>query len=237
MYRLSQEVSDVVIPIPLIKKDGTQAIGLALGTLSVNIIDPNGAALSSYNPPTYSEPNSDGIYTLKFSRSQLVGAAFTMASKNPYTVTLFSSTANVMPTTIQVWVLSNSWSGILKVKHNVGSVYISAKTFSPAGEIIDPSPSDVFFTKMFIRNVATGEFLSTDTGTGRAWVVSPVDLFSELTPAVDDSDTVMYRGVLTAFPTGGAMCEVMLVGFHYRLPAPLTEINDGCYCSELVDVA
>lgn len=233
MCRLSQEVADVVIPIPLIKKDGTQASGLALGTLSVNIVNPSGSALTTFDPPTYSEPNGDGIYVLKFSRSQLTGAAFLTASKNPYTVTLFSSTANVVPTTVHISIVPNEWSGILSAQVQTRDIALAIKTTSPLGDIIDPSPSDVFFSKLYVRDTGTGKYLSA-AAVPRTWETDPVDLFSELTDANLDP-ALLFRGLLTNMPAGAAVCEVILIGHHYRLPTP-TEINDGCYATAIVSV-
>ena len=106
MLRKTQNTADIVIAIPLIKKDGSQATGLTLGTLSTKIIKPDGTALVGYTEATFSEPNSDGVYVCKF-LSGAATKAFTLSDQaNPYVLTLDSSTTDVEPSTVEVAIVS-----------------------------------------------------------------------------------------------------------------------------------
>jgi hypothetical protein len=106
MFRKKQETADVILSIPLLMKDGSQAVGLTLGTLSTKIIKPDGTALAGYDEATFTEPNSDGVYVCKFPTSA-TNKAFTLEDQtNPYTVTLDSSTTDVEPTTVEAWIVS-----------------------------------------------------------------------------------------------------------------------------------
>ena len=104
--RKLQATATINMALPLIKKDGSQATGLALNTLSTKIIKPDGTALAGYTEATFTEPNSDGVYNIQFPAGAAT-PAFTLADQsNPYTVTVDSSTADVEPTTLEVWIVS-----------------------------------------------------------------------------------------------------------------------------------
>ncbi len=104
--RKLQATATINIALPLIKKDGSQASGLALNTLSTKIIKPDGTALAGYTEATFTEPNSDGIYNIQFASNAGVKAFTLEDQNNPYTVTVDSSTADVEPTAIEVWIVS-----------------------------------------------------------------------------------------------------------------------------------
>ncbi|MCK5235960.1 MAG: hypothetical protein KAR06_03160 [Deltaproteobacteria bacterium] len=101
--RKLQATADAILRIPLINKDGSQAVGES-ANLSTKIIDTDGTALIGYTEATFSEPNNDGVYVVKFP-STAANKAFTLENQaNPYTVTLDSSTADVEPTPWDVWI-------------------------------------------------------------------------------------------------------------------------------------
>ncbi len=104
--RKLQATATINIALPLIKKDGSQASGLALNTLSSKIIKPDGTALAGYTEAIFTEPNGDGVYNVQFPLNAAV-KAFTLEDQaNPYTLTFDSSTADVEPTCIEVWIVS-----------------------------------------------------------------------------------------------------------------------------------
>ena len=104
--RKIQATATINIALPLIKKDGSQATGLALNTLSTKIIKPDGTTLAGYTEATFTEPNSDGVYNIQFPAGAAT-PAFTLEDQgNPYTVTVDSSTTDVEPTTLEIWVVS-----------------------------------------------------------------------------------------------------------------------------------
>lgn len=103
--RKLQETATINIQIPLMNADGTPAIGETTG-LSTKIIKPDGTVLSGYTEATFTEPNSDGTYNVSFP-SNAPAKAFTLEDQaNPYSLTLDSSTADVEPTTIPIWITS-----------------------------------------------------------------------------------------------------------------------------------
>lgn len=103
--RKLQATADAILRIPLLNKDGSQAIG-EVANLSTKIIAPDGTALVGYTEATFTEPNGDGIYVAVFPTSA-ANKAFTLEDQaNPYTVVLDSSTADVEPTMLDVWVSS-----------------------------------------------------------------------------------------------------------------------------------
>lgn len=104
--RKLQATATINVALPLIKKDGSQATGLSLLTLSTKIIKPDGTALAGYTEAAFTEPNSDGVYNAQFPFDAAI-KAFTLEDQaNPYTLTLDSDTADVEPTTIEIWVVS-----------------------------------------------------------------------------------------------------------------------------------
>lgn len=104
--RKLQATATINIALPLIKKDGAQATGLALNTLSTKIIKPDGTALAGYTEATFTEPGGDGVYNIQFPVGAAVPAFTLVDQGNPYTVTVDSSTADVEPTTLEVWIVS-----------------------------------------------------------------------------------------------------------------------------------
>lgn len=103
--RKLQATADAILRIPLINKDGSQAVGES-ANLSTKIIGPDGEALIGYTEATFSEPNGDGIYVAIFPTTA-DDKAFTLEDQaNPYTVVLDSSTADVEPTSRDVWISS-----------------------------------------------------------------------------------------------------------------------------------
>lgn len=106
MLRKSQNISDIVVSVPLLKKDGTQAVGLTLATLSSKIIKPDGTALAGYTEAAFSEPNSDGVYVCTFPTVALTKAFTLVDQPNPYTLAIDSSTLDVEPTTLEISIVS-----------------------------------------------------------------------------------------------------------------------------------
>jgi len=106
MLRKKQATADVILSLPLLRNDGTQASGLTLGTLSTKIIKPDGTALSGYTEATFTEPGGDGVYVCKFPAGAETKAFNQEDQANPYVVTLDSSTEDVEPTTVEVWIAS-----------------------------------------------------------------------------------------------------------------------------------
>ena len=101
-----QALADIILKIPLIKTDGAQAIGEDPGDLFTSIIGPDGTAVVGYTEATFTEPNSDGIYSVKFP-STAATKAFTLADQaNTYSVALDSVTAEVDPTNKDVQIVT-----------------------------------------------------------------------------------------------------------------------------------
>lgn len=108
-YRLPQTVANVVITVPLLKKNGEQASGLVLTTIAAKIIGPNGAAVTGFTPPTITEPGGDGVYVLVFPTTALVKAFVTADAQNPYVVSVDSSDAGVEPSTVNVMIVPTDY--------------------------------------------------------------------------------------------------------------------------------
>lgn len=105
IIRKSQSTADVVLKIPLIKKDGSNAAG-DTGNKTTKIIAPDGTALTGYTEATITEPNSDGVFTVKFPTTA-PSKAFTLIDQaNAYAVTFDSDATDVEPTIIAVWIVS-----------------------------------------------------------------------------------------------------------------------------------
>ncbi len=102
MWKL-QATATLNLKIPLLNTDGTQAIGETTG-LFTKIIAPDGTAVTGYTEATFSEPNGDGIYNVSFPLTAPIKAFLLENQANPYSVTLDSTTADVDPMTIDVWV-------------------------------------------------------------------------------------------------------------------------------------
>jgi hypothetical protein len=104
--RKSQSVSDIILRIPLLYNNGSSAVGLSLASLSTKIIKPDGTALTGYNEATFTEPNGDGVYVMKFPTTAVTKAFTIVDDLNPYTVTLDSTAANVDPMAVDLFVVS-----------------------------------------------------------------------------------------------------------------------------------
>ncbi len=147
--RKLQATATINLALPLIKKDGSQATGLALNTLSTKIIKPDGTALAGYTEAIFTEPNGDGIYNIQLPLNAAVKAFTLEDQNNPYTVTLDSSTADVEPTSIEVWIVSRL-----------------AQELSRAGDIlVDPATDKIDGSNMAKDStVAKGEDLAIVAG-------------------------------------------------------------------------
>ncbi|MDP2167982.1 MAG: hypothetical protein Q8J64_06600 [Thermodesulfovibrionales bacterium] len=144
MFRKLQATADIVVAIPLIKKDGSQATGLTLSTLSTKIIKPDGTALTGYTEATFTEPNSDGVYVCKFPANAAT-KAFTLEDQpNPYTLTLDSSTADVEPTSVSVWIVSKyPWELALEATLTaIKGAGWTTETLKAIKEFVDGLPAD-----------------------------------------------------------------------------------------------
>jgi len=108
-YRLSQNIANIVLSVPLIKKNGEQASGLTLTTISVKIISPNGTAVTGFTPPIITEPNGDGIYVLVFPSTAAVKAFAIADTQNPYVVSVSSTDTGVEPTTVNVMIVPTDY--------------------------------------------------------------------------------------------------------------------------------
>ena len=104
MWKL-QATATINLKIPLLNTDGTPAIGETTG-LFTKIIAPDGTLVSGYTEATFTEPNGDGVYNTSFTSTSPTKAFLLEDQPNPYSVTLDSSTANVDPMTIDVWLVS-----------------------------------------------------------------------------------------------------------------------------------
>lgn len=104
--RKSQSVADVILCIPLLYNNGSSAAGLSLASLSTRIIGPDGTALVGYDEATFSAPNADGVYVVKFPMTATNKAYTIVDAPNPYTVTLDSSVANVDPMAADLFIVS-----------------------------------------------------------------------------------------------------------------------------------
>lgn len=104
-----QSAGDIRISIPLIKKDGSQATGVTLNTLSTVIRTPSGNTLIAgvdYTEATFAEIGGRGVYECLFPVNAETKAFTLVDQKNPYTVILDSSEADVEPTPISIWISS-----------------------------------------------------------------------------------------------------------------------------------
>lgn len=104
-----QSAGDIRISIPLIKKDGSQATGVTLNTLSTVIRSPSGSTLIAgvdYIEATFAEIGGRGVYECLFPANAETKAFTLSDQKNPYTVILDSSEADVEPTPIAIWISS-----------------------------------------------------------------------------------------------------------------------------------
>jgi hypothetical protein len=106
MDRSIQATQDVIIAIPIMRRDGTIAKNLQLGQFATKIIKPDGTALTGYTEATFTEPNSDGVYVVKFPTAAAVKAFPTASLLNPYTLTLSSLQEGIMSMTVNIWIVA-----------------------------------------------------------------------------------------------------------------------------------
>ena len=106
MDRQNQTAQDIIVAIPLMKRDGTQAVGLQTGQLSTKILKPDGTAATGYTEATFTEPNADGVYVVKFPTAAATKAFGVASLLNPYTLTLRSFQEGIQPMTVNVWITS-----------------------------------------------------------------------------------------------------------------------------------
>lgn len=107
MWKL-QETATINLKISLLNTDGTPATGETTN-LFTKIIAPSGEEVTGYTEAIFTEPASAsnaGVYNVSFSTTAS-NKTFTLEDQaNPYNVLLDSSTADVNPTTIDVWISS-----------------------------------------------------------------------------------------------------------------------------------
>lgn len=104
MYRPVQGTQDVVVVVPLMKRDGTMASRLNTVYMYTRVIGPSGAQVTGYTAPTITEPNNDGIYVLVFPTTAPVAAFATADPNSPYTLVIGSSESNVIPMVVPIWI-------------------------------------------------------------------------------------------------------------------------------------
>ena len=105
MIRKSQDTTDIILPVPGILTDGTNAQSLSVDSFTTAITAPDGTAVINYTEPTITNPNSNGIYICKFPTSANSDAFTDVNSANPYTFTLNHPEADFDPMgPIEVWI-------------------------------------------------------------------------------------------------------------------------------------
>ncbi|MCK5603527.1 hypothetical protein KAR91_16705 [Candidatus Pacearchaeota archaeon] len=168
-----QATDDIILKIPLINIDGSQAIG-EVANLSTKIIAPDGTALAGYTEATFSEPGGDGVYVVIFSKAAAI-PAFTLEDEpNSYTVVLDSSTADVEPTSRDVWIVSQlTWEAASKTTGNrIVTLHIEDAVAAPIPDV-------------FVRVTDGAGLITIGTGT--------TDINGDVVLALDDED---YQAVL-----------------------------------------
>lgn len=106
MYRPVQSIQDVVVVVPLMRRDGTMASRLNNVYMYTKVIGPAGAPVTGYTAPTISEPNNDGVYVLVFPTTAPVAAFDTADPNSPYTLVVGSSETGVIPMVVPIWINS-----------------------------------------------------------------------------------------------------------------------------------
>lgn len=102
--RKIQTSNDVIVGIPMILADGTQATNLDVTSFTVDITRHDATAISNFTAPAITNPVSKGEYLLTFS-SAANSPAFTLVNEpNPYTVILDHPETDVQPMPIDVWI-------------------------------------------------------------------------------------------------------------------------------------
>lgn len=138
MWKL-QATATINLKIPLLNTDGTPATGETTN-LFTKIIAPDGTLVSGYTEATFTEPNSDGVYNVSFPSTAPTKTFILEDQPNPYSVTLDSSTADVDPMSIDVWITSKySWE--LSTQTSVDLVQSSVDNFTGGVQRIQTSLS------------------------------------------------------------------------------------------------
>lgn len=106
MDRSNQGSQNIVVAIPLMRRDGTIAKNLQVGQMATKIIGPTGVAVTGYTAPTITEPNADGVYVLVFPTIAATKAFATPSTLNPYVLTLSSLEEGIMSMTINIWIIA-----------------------------------------------------------------------------------------------------------------------------------
>lgn len=104
MHRPLQATQDVVVVVPLMKRDGTMASRLNTVYMYTKLIGPDGVQITGYTAPTISEPNNDGIYVLVFPTDAVVKAFTISDADSPHTLVIGSSETGVIPFVTPVWI-------------------------------------------------------------------------------------------------------------------------------------
>lgn len=180
IQRKTQATADIVIPFPIIKKDGTQgtvAGGVTLASLSAKIIGPDGLAVTGFTAPAFTEPGADGSFVAIFASNAAV-KAFTLADQaNPYFVTFDSSVADYEPTGPKpVWIVSKYPWELAKPSE----ILVDPATDKIDGSLIDISvnsrASQTSLDKEIAKLFALIEFQrGNHTGEGNMYHVDPVN--------------------------------------------------------------
>lgn len=111
-FRKAQTVTTLVVSIPLYDAAGALVTGLA-ATLSTTILSPAGLTVA-HTEAVFTEPASNGVYVCTFAAAALVPAFTSSDQANPYSLTLVSSTPGVIPTTIDLWIVSTlPWEAVV----------------------------------------------------------------------------------------------------------------------------
>ena len=102
--RKTQTLNDVIVGIPMVLVDGTQATNLTVTSFTVGVTRHDATVITNCTPPTITNPVSKGEYLLTFP-SAANSPAFTLVNEpNPYTVILDHPETDVEPMSIDVWI-------------------------------------------------------------------------------------------------------------------------------------
>jgi len=180
-YRKQQSLAPVIVSMPMMLQNGTQATSLDVSSFTTKITQPDGTEITDFTPPTITNPLSSGEYYLNFP-TNAASLAFTQVNEpNPYVVSLDHPETDVEPMARDVWISDRYiWELSKEVRDTETVVIADNPNRIPRVEAED--------TYRFVQNFIT-EPLSVQVS-----VLTPAATYvASLDSATQSSDLITYH--------------------------------------------